>query len=257
MTRVGGIAHEFDGLALLLEQIMEADDQDHWKVEWHTRLEMAKKYPALFTGSETGGHRNAVNGPLRLVWEAKAFRDPRKTTLHLSPTQYIVQCNTGPLLHPIQKMYKFGRKRMLWDEWHEVDNKLHDEMWGRLVENRPRLRGWRRSFTSCCGVRLWHPMTPVGLAHRFAIAYNTDEGFWCQSFEEGWPTGDPFLIAKTSPTGLFVAGALNPEWFTGLPFTAEDTEIWSAQPYLSIEWHPVDDLVGSECLRPEGLNQWL
>jgi hypothetical protein len=101
------------------------------------------------------------------------------------------------------------------------------------------------------------PMPPLSLAHRFVIGYRTDRGMWCQTFAQGWPKTEPFLLREASPVGLLTAAELDPQWFTGLPFGRNERDALPSYPRVELEWHIQDDLPDSKSLTPEGVLRWL
>ena len=85
-----------------------------------------------------------------------------------------------------------------------------------------------------------------------------------------------FLINDPSPVGLFVLADLDPLWFTGLPFNAQDVDrlrnasnkqmgldqkykpqpAWSTGE-IAMNWHESDDLVTEKSMTAEGVREWL
>lgn len=197
----------------------------------------------MYIGPTAAAHLHAVWEPLRLVWKAQAFRRPQSARVLLSPTQFVVRCDTGPLVRPIQQMFSFGDKPLLDEGWKEVREQIRREPVSRIFNDRPPLRGWRKYFGCPTGPTLGSPMYRQVLARRFAIGYRVDQGMWCQTFENGWPLSDTRLLKDPSPVGLFVAAELDAQWFTGLPFGTRNVEVLAATPYVTVQWHEADDLL--------------
>lgn len=232
-------------------------DQMQWEQEWRENIKAAKLRPAMFVGGTATAHKYALSEPLRLVWEAKAFRRPQSASILLSPHQYVLRCFTGPLVRPIQKMFSWEGKRILPEGWFEAMRPLSDAWVDSILQDLPRLRGWRKSFGCSTGPRLDSPMYAFLLARRFIIGYRVDDGMWCQTFESGWPQTVPFLVKEPSPVGLLVAAELEKEWFQDLPFSESDAQLPPSRSYANVEWHTQDDLIGADSLTWEGVSQLL
>ena len=229
---------------------MEAEDHS-WEQRWREMLQLAARRPTMFIGSQDQGHRYPISDALKLVGKAQAFSHPVRTIVALSPTQYVVRCESGPLLPAIEKLIEWKGKRVLTDEWNGIGEKIMD---GRT--RRP-LKGWRYAFTGPIGPRLGSPTNPVVFAHRLIYGVRTRAGLRCQAFEAGWPTSVPFIITDPSPMGLITAAALDSQWYTGLPFGEREVEAWGAMPNVSVQWHPQDDLLDDLSMSPDGVRQWL
>jgi hypothetical protein len=196
---------------------------------WQKALIHAKRNPGAFVGNQLTANYNAISRTIALVWKAKAFRAPVSTTIHLSPTQYVVVCYAGALLE------------------HENYDSETEKSWPE----------WKKCFSDNIDPKLAGPTYPAILAKWLGVAYRTSAGFWCQTFQDGWPQTKPYLIQKTSPVGLFAAAALNPEWFTGLPFNHDDVSLLSNEPHVTVVWHPQDELIETLSQDPTELEKWL
>ncbi|MDQ2731956.1 MAG: hypothetical protein M3Y56_09875 [Armatimonadota bacterium] len=250
------------------------DAQGDWERKWGDILLSAKRHPALFIDHLQAAHLHAVHETLRLVWLGKVFERAVSATVFLSPTQYVVRCLTGPLLPIIQEFFPFNGERLLSDGWcmpWDVPPEVEESLRRRLPKG-----SW---FGGPTGPWLSSPMNPLYLARRFGICIRTEAGLWSQGFEKGWPESRPFLVDDDSPVGLLAAGELDPEWFTGLPFRADDAERLLSISYenpgsqapgnlpledgiyhfrhVTIEWHSEDDLLGEDAWFPDGLRRWL
>ena len=91
--------------------------EEEWKRHWSEVLANARQRPPRFIGPQDRAHIIAIREPLRLVWEAKAFRNPVSASVLRSPHQYIVHCMTGPLLRPIQRTFSFQGARVIGEDW--------------------------------------------------------------------------------------------------------------------------------------------
>lgn len=241
------------------------------KIDWHEEREHAEKRPSMYMGSQEYGHKMDVNTIFRLIWQAKVFRRPQSVRVDLSPTQYIVRAECGPLIRPVQQILSFGTGDTLGENW-QREMRLH-----RQQQKTDILRhDWRYCFSGPTGPRLAAPSYHFILARCGVWGLRTDAGLWCEAFQEGIPIGKPFLLTEPSPTRLFAAAALDPEWFTGLPFTKEDAQwmrdlshkryqshpkyeprpLWTPGDIIA-NWHPQDDLVNDNVLTPSGLQERL
>jgi hypothetical protein len=228
-----------------------------WRDEWARVLEAAKLRPAMFIGGTKAGHWYAVREPLRLVWQAYAVREPLSASVHLSPTQYLVRCFAGPLVRPIQRMFKFGDTPVLGGGWAEPLGRIRSDRSRRITGAQSPLRGWRDRFGSATGPLLDSPMMPRYLARRFAIGYRVDGGMWCQTFESGWPCSAPALVTDDSPVGMIAAGELDSQWFTGLPFGLDEVAKLDAMEHVSVEWHDRDDILPDGTLSVDTVRGWI
>lgn len=248
------------------------------KWDWHEVRALAQTRPAMFIGSQENGHKLGIMDVLRLVWQAKVFRRPQSVTVDLSPTQYVVRADCGPLIRPIQQILSFGTGNTIaetWgQEWRAYYDKIKqaDEETGiDFLQQRHRY-GWRYCFSGPTGPRLSSPSKPFILARCGVWGLRTNAGLWCETYSEGIPVSEPFLLNKLSPIGLFAAAALDPEWFIGLPLTEEDARqiaqlshrrydahakyparpLWTPGEIIA-NWHPQDDLIPNKMLTADGL----
>lgn len=252
------------------------------KWTWHEIREHAKTRVPMYIGTQITAHKSAIVDVLRLVWQAKVFRHPQAVTVDLSPTQYIVRAECGPLIRPVQQIFSFGTGETLdetWgQEWRGYFEKISREDEEKGIDSlRQRHRyGWRYCFSGPIGPRLNSPTHPFILAHCGAWGLRTNDGLWCEAYQEGIPVGKPFLLGTPSPIGLFAAAALDPEWFTGLPFTEENARqitqlshrrydvhakyparpLWTPGEIIT-NWHPQDDLISDKMLTADGLQRIL
>jgi len=249
---------------------------------WAEVREHAQTRPAMYVGNQATAHRTAIVECLRLVWQAKVFRHPQSVRIDLSPRQYIVRAMAGPLIRPIQQIYTFGNGETLSYPWGDQNRAYfsrvaqEDEQCGIVFSKMRHRRGWRYCFSGPTGPRLGEPGYSFTLARRGAWGLRTDDGLWCEAYQEGAPVGKPFLLSEPSPVGLVVAADLDPQWFTGLPFTEEDVQKFADTSYRHVittriqkpspnwtygeivtRWHPNDDLVSDRTLTPEGLQELL
>lgn len=252
--------------------------QTEWEHKWQFLLEHAKTRPAMWIGSQEHGHQTAITDVLRLVWQAKVFTKPKCVTVDLSPNQYVVRCETGPLIKPVQEIFSFGVGHILEEKWSDESrtyfahiNREDGERNLQFEDCRWR-RGWRYCFAGPTGPRLSAATNVSVLAHRFIWGLRTNSGLWCQSFREGWPVSKSFLLPEPSPVGIFAAAYLNRDYFTGLPFNAKDVERflcaagtqhlnsrpkWTMPGNITLCWHEREDLLNDKDLQPENTAQWL
>ena len=249
---------------------------------WQEIRAHAQTRPTIYIGSQETGHKSAISDMLRLVWQAKAFRRPEAVTVDLSPTQYIVRAKCGPLIRPIQQILSIGSGQTLKATWgrelqayFEKIRREDEEKGIDFLRQRHR-HNWRYCFSGPLGPRLSSPTHPFILAHCGVWGLRTNEGLWCEVYQEGIPIGKPFLLEIPSPIGLFTAASLDPQWFTGLPFTEEDVRHMTQLSHsryvgpsknaprpiytrgeIIANWHPQDDLVTDRILTADGLQELL
>lgn len=255
---------------------------EEWRQKWAEMLQHARTRPRMYIGDEATAHSHIFYDALRLIWQAKLFRRPHQVRVDISPHQCAVRCDTGPLIRPVQRMLSFPGGRVLGDDWEDESraaiSRFHaeQETLGVSFDDKKYKRSWRYSFYGPTGPRLGWVAHGMVLAHSLTWGLRTDSGLWCQSFEDGWPAGAPFLVEGPSPVGLFVLADLDPQWWTGLPFDADDVaqlrasshrpqglyERWKPEPPWStgeivVNWHEQDDLVTERSLTAEGVWEWL
>jgi hypothetical protein len=198
---------------------MQTLDKEEWiryRNEYHR---MAKQRPMMFFGSEQYGHRVAIIQSLALVWIAKIFRSPQQADVFLSPHQFVVRCKTNPLVKELHRVLSWDGKQVLTDNWGtELDKYTGFDK--RITIG---FRGWK--YYHCCrtGPRISNLGTLDMFSHRFCLAIKTDAGFWCQTFADGIPESEPFLLKEKSSTGLILAVSLDSQWCE-IPLTQEDAE---------------------------------
>ncbi len=246
---------------------------------WDEVRQHAERRPSMYIGEPATAHQWSIQSCLRLVWQAKVFRRPQSVTIDLSPTQYIVRAECGPLIRPIQQHFSFGSNETLGKSWpkemqaYNVWGDAKNERKGNSVSGR-RYYDWRYCFSGPTGPRLNQPAYPSILARQLAWGLRTNSGLWCETYKDGKPVARPFCLEGPSSVGLMVAADLDPQWFTGLPFTEADvvyfTELsgrrfvsqpkYEPQPLwtpgeIVAHWHPQDDLVSERTLTPDGLTE--
>jgi hypothetical protein len=223
---------------------------------WVKTLAAARQRPALYQGWPPDAHLQAgIREPLRLVWEKQAFERAGHAAIIVSPNQYHCRCYAGSLVRGVERL-------IAWDEWDILlrgVHRLHQELGKEPAE-------WARPFCeSTFYIGAFGGL--LYLAERGVVGIRTSTGLWCQAYERGWPKAAPFLADESGArTGLMVGAALNPHWCPGLPYTPEAVEKAipdAARPYVTVEWHPEDDLL-PECpidpgcvLHPENIGRWL
>jgi len=253
-----------------------SEDNPRPVMSWQEIRAHAQTRPAMYIGSQEAGHKIAISDVLRLVWQAKAFRRPQSVTIDLSPSQYLIRAECGPLIRPIQQIFSFGTGNTLAHTWggeaQAYFARIMREDAERGFSQLRTRRGWRYCFSGPTGPRLASPTYPFILAHEALWGLRTDKGLWCEGYQEGVPVGRPFLLSKSSPIGLLSAATLDPQWFTGLPFTEEDANFFASLSHSRVvshrmhgphpnytrgeiitRWHPKDDLVSDRMLTADGL----
>lgn len=228
-----------------------------WRENWEHRVENARSRPAMFIGNLATAHRSAVSDALALVRKAKAFRAPKTTEVYLSPTKYVIRAEAGPLLPAIEYLHTWYGKHYLAEGWHEALERLRQERFGRLFDEQPDFVGWKKYFAGASGPTLESPLHPAVLACRFASLYKTSAGFWGQIFENGRPLQDPFLLVQPSEVGLLVLAQLDPHWFQGLPFTADDVQKLSRNTGIAALWYADDKDLDVEARTVSDFSRWL
>jgi hypothetical protein len=196
-----------------------------FRQEWALRVEHARSRPTMHVGNVHTAHHLPISSALGLMWRAKAFRNPGVSHVILSPTQFLIRCEAGPLIRPIQSLYTFGGGHTLGEPW-RAEGQPYFERLNRedkakgLTWSRHRCRrGWRYCFSGPTGPRLAEPSSLWPMAKRLTWGVKTNEGLWCETYEDQRPVAKPFLIPQTSKYGVFVMGDLDPALCTGLPYT--------------------------------------
>jgi hypothetical protein len=206
---------------------------EQWKAYRDSALQGAKKKPAMYLGPKDEEHLTAIQATLGLFWVAKILSQAQQATVFLSPNQFVIRCESGPLLREIQKILSWHGKEILTSGWRE---ELRRHMGPDTVINNR--RGWR--YYHCCerGIHV----TDLGLitpfASRFLIGVRTEEGFWAQTFTEGMPDTPPLLISQSSSVGLLLGAALTDEWFK-LPLVEEEIRNSLYFPLNASGWRKV------------------
>ena len=255
-----------------------SEDHAHPVMDWQEIRAHAETRPAMYIGSQETGHKSAISDVLRLVWQVKAFRRPLAVRIDLSPTQYVIRAECGPLIRPIQQIFSIGTGKTIAQTWGTEARAYfgrimrEDEEQGIVFSQQRHRRGWRYCFSGPTGPRLASPTNPFIFAHDALWGIRTNDGLWCESYQEGVPAGRPFLLNNPSPVGLLSVAALDPQWFTGLPYTQDDvhrltgmshryittTSVQKPSPnwtpgYTNVIWHPQDDLVSDRMLTADGM----
>ena len=238
---------------------------------WAEERQHAETRPSMYIGSQETGHKLAIRDVPRLVWQAKVFRRPLAVTIDLSPTQYVVRAECGPLIRPVQQIFSFGTGDTLGEHWRDEMRTYREQQ-----ETDIHRRDWRYCFSGPTGPRLDSLCQSFILACYGVWGLRTNAGLWCEAYQEGVPIGKPFLLSSPSPIGLLSAAALDPQWFTGLPFTEEDAHSFAGLSHSRVvghrmygphpnwtygeiiaNWHPHDVLISDRMLTADGLQELL
>jgi hypothetical protein len=173
-------------------------------LNWAEVRQHAETRPTMYIGDPATAHRLAILECLRLVWQAKVFRRPKSVKIDLSPTQYIMRVECGPLIRPIQQNFRFGMGQTLGGAWH-TDSRAYSEKFAREERERgiPYQRkrwnsGWRYCFCGPLGPRLDAPVSPHIFAHLLVWGVRTNEGLWCEGWADAMPIGTPFLLTDVT-----------------------------------------------------------
>ncbi len=239
------------------EETQQKALHEDWQINWEHRVENAKTRPAMFIGRLETAHRSAVSDALALVRKARAFRVPKLSTVHLSPTKYSVRAEAGPLLPAIEEMHTWSDKLLLEEGWDQVYERLSQQRFDRLVNGKHDFTGWKKCFAGQTGPTLDRPLSPAVLARRFTFAYKTSEGFWGQAFKNGNPLDKPFLLTQPSDVGLLILAELDPHWFTGLPFTPDDVQQLCVHADIAAVWHDQGADLNVEASSADDIYRWL
>lgn len=223
---------------------------------WRSILQHATKRPSMFIGSQSSGHLGrSIRDVLRLTFEKEGFLDVKGATVVVSPHASHTRVSSGPVDPRIERLIDWGTCDILLQGLSQAATRISE------CEERWAANLYESTFgLISCACALY-------LADRGALGWRTSMGLWVQSYEHGWPVTPPFLVEDAGESvGLMVAATLSPRWFQGLPFTAEDVQQAIpevARPYVTVEWHPQDDVV-PECqldpaciLRRENVHRWL
>jgi hypothetical protein len=207
----------------------------------------------MWTGGSALGA--PIAGTFNAIWKLKSFSTPSQAFLVVSPYQYHLRVEAGPLVAPLQRLID-------WEHCDNLDRAIgaaHKEIVTFRAPEADQFVTSRDSFVDF--------VAALFLADRSVLAIRTDAGHWCQSYEHGWPKMPPFLLKDAAPSvGLMVAASLSPRWFPDLPFTLEAVEQAIpeiARPHVTVEWHAEDDLVPAcevdPCcvLHAENIERWL
>ena len=122
---------------------------------WIEAIASARRRPGMFIGSEENGHLDSgIRAPLELVWEYRAFIDPERAVLLVSPHQLHLRCYTGPLLSHLEPLVEWEKGDILLQVLSDIQDKLDrsTEEWTYSFRGREFHRG-----TTPCGSRRGPP----------------------------------------------------------------------------------------------------
>ncbi len=217
-----------------------------------------RAHPEFWLGIPPGSahlHRG-LHAAKELLWWVNAFQDPRRQAYVVSPHQYHVLCETGPLIPDVASQIDWAASDDLLLALQEVRSEpLCRGAFGPWHDQRPTMRLLGQGISAV-----------LQLAERGALSVRTPDGLWCQGYVGGWPQSAPEIIEEPSAIGLMVAAELTEERFPGLPFRRADLRLIAAHragQAICCEWHDADDIM-PECrpdchclLHYESIREWL
>lgn len=200
---------------------------------WRNILTEARQKPRMFLGDPTYAHLAAIRYPLRQIWEKRVWLQPLRCHLFVSPHQFVLMVESGPLAPEVDEFLDFEGCDVLRGEiWRASRNINHPKN-----PIRSKYGGSTIAFQSFC--------TGIELVSFAFLAVRSSSGLWGQAYEDGWPVMPPSLI-EANTIGLISARAMDSEWFTGLPYTLEGIrEIIPAvaAPNVELRWAEDDNLL--------------
>ena len=225
-----------------------------WEERRAAVLEHARQRPAMYVGDPETAHLGAIADVSRLMWMARIFHLPGRCRVILSPTQYVVIGEAGPLVGAIEKTLTFGGGRILSEPWRAELAAYFQQIWesgrdgGRAVSDVWHNKRWRYTFTGPIGPRLDCPGQHDLLATRFLWGIRASDGLWCEGYKDGWPVGRPFVVDAEPSVAIVAAGELSSEWFPGLPFDQEDVDVLRAQSgkRVRLKWSNIRSFTNGE-----------
>lgn len=208
--------------------------------------------PAMYVGSRDRAHIWAIRSPLALAWDVGVFTNVERANVAWSPSQFVVRIECGPVLPEVEEM-------IAWEDSRDLAESLSRPSIELRKLDRRELQGWKHIFAGPSGPNFELPSSARHLSPRFAVAIRTSAGLWSQAYDHGWLIGEPTLDCRDSKVGWLTAGALDPLWLTGLPYTEADVLAAipeSARAYVNVERHAQDDLVSKPLLGAFEMERW-
>lgn len=206
------------------------------KQYWRQWLSEARAHPSFFIGSECHAHLIAIMEPLRMIYWAKIFENVRSVEITMSPTEFRLKCYSGPLVRQAAGLIP----------WRDCDRLVEelDTTGVRLIEDaRSGRRGADQRFRH---VSLGFIGVSLLLARYGTLSVRASDGFFAQSYVDGWPVAPPSDAPNPEELGLSLSAALDKQWFTSLPFDIEELEgaagVFGDVP-LKLNWSESDGLV--------------
>ncbi len=190
------------------------DNQREYELHLQEAHKNARVRPAMYLGSAEGDHRWPIRSILRLVWNFRIFRHARHVTIHLSPTQYVVLVESGPLIRPIQRLLTCQNQYVLTDGW--------DSAVSQYARQCERPRDWRYAWTGPTGPQFAGMLAPDIFSHRFFVGVRFETEFWGQILKTGRPISPPTTLELPASIGFVAAAHLHKDWYKRLPFALED-----------------------------------
>ena len=180
--------------------------------------ELARQRPEMFLGIPERAHYWPLKSALHLIWVAPLLRQTKRVTVVVSPNQYLILAESGPLLPPIQKCLTCENKYLLTEGWDEA-----------ILQRPPtteknRKRHWSYAWTGPTGPRFQGMLAPSLFSHHFFFGVRFESQFWGQLLKDSYPTATPSPLEVEPSLGLVISAHLDSAWFTGLPFRSEEAQ---------------------------------
>jgi|GEM_PF-4742891 hypothetical protein len=236
------------------------DIYEKWRMEWQRQLDDCRARPGMVIGTQRNAPEALVHEVIRLTRVDDLFESVGQITLDVSPHQYVIRCDTGPLSAEIEKRFKPNADSFeICRDFMDANRKIRSEYDSKPDRNLIRPTSWLQAFGGYYGPRLYESAMSSPLSKRLILAYKASEGYWCQGYSDGWPDGGPFVLKESSPVGLLVAAELYPAWCPGLPFNRESQSFttMARRGLINFSWSDTDTLISLGLPTEEAIRGWL